>query len=217
MSWNISESGWITDNPSIKLMPRPNIEHGALTRITGIIVHQTDSDSAQQTLNSYRNQNANGAHFLIDRDGTIYQVASLKRKTWHVGKLRSKCLALHSCSPAELRELKDVKERPTAVNRIEMRKSVPLRYPSNEDSIGIEIVGRCDLPAALDKPGLTADARNRLRADFGVFEEVTPIQNRALQYLVANLSEALSIPDEVYPHSTVSRKNITEAVTAKWR
>ena len=217
MSWSISESGWITDEANIKAMPRPNIEHGVLGRITGIIVHQTDSDSAEQTLNSYRNANANGAHFLIDRNGTIYQVASLKRKTWHVGKLRSKCLALHSCSPAELKELNDAKGRPTAVNRIEMRKSVPLRYPSNEDSIGIEIVGKCILPAAMDKPGLTVEQRNKLRADFGVFEQVTPIQNKALQYLVTNLSEALSIPDEVYPHSTVSRKNITEAVTAKWR
>ncbi len=68
MGWNTSESGWITENPSINAMPRPNIEHGTLSR--------------------------------------------------------------------------------TAVNRIEMRKSVPPRHPSNEDSTGIEIVGKCNLPAA---------------------------------------------------------------------
>ena len=29
----------------------------------------------------------NGAHFLIDRDGAVYQTASMHKKTWHVGKL----------------------------------------------------------------------------------------------------------------------------------
>ena len=101
MTVSIDERGYLIA-PGVRHAPRPAIEHGALTAIKGIIVHQTDSDTAAATLNGYLTAGANGAHFLIDRDGAVYQVASLKKKTWHVGKLRSRCLAQHTCSPAEL-------------------------------------------------------------------------------------------------------------------
>src|ERR1035437_8490823 len=47
--------------------------------------------NAQSALSSYNNPSANGTHFLIDKDGTIYQTASVFQQTWHVGKLRSRC------------------------------------------------------------------------------------------------------------------------------
>lgn len=54
------------------------IEKGSreLERIVGIIIHQTDSPTAQATLNAY-NSGGNSAHFLIGKDGHIYQTASL--------------------------------------------------------------------------------------------------------------------------------------------
>ncbi|WP_275957694.1 N-acetylmuramoyl-L-alanine amidase [Rosenbergiella gaditana] len=53
------------------------IERGKLDKVNGIIVHQTNSPTAQSTFNSYNQTSANGAHFLIDKDGKIYQTASL--------------------------------------------------------------------------------------------------------------------------------------------
>lgn len=45
----------------------PAIERGKQTAaITGIVVHQTDANTVQSSLNSYRNPKANGAHLLID-------------------------------------------------------------------------------------------------------------------------------------------------------
>jgi N-acetyl-anhydromuramyl-L-alanine amidase AmpD len=216
MTVSINEKGYL-NAPGILHAPRPALEHGALTTIKGIIVHQTDSDTAAATLNGYMNAGANGAHFLIDRGGTIYQVASLKKQTWHVGKLRSRCFAQHTCSPAELVIQKKNEFRPNIVNKLEMRKTVPHRYPSNNDSIGIEIVGRCILPRHLDKASLSKGERERLRGEKGVFEPVNIVQQASLQRLIATLSMLLQVPSsEIFRHPEVSRKNPTEAGTAAW-
>jgi N-acetyl-anhydromuramyl-L-alanine amidase AmpD len=211
---DISEQGWFVD-AGITPAWRPMIEHGTLKTVKGIIVHQTDSTSADATLNSYRNAGANGAHFLIDKDGKTYQVASVKKKTWHVGKLRAKCLESHSCSAAEVRADRNFK--PGQVNKIEMQKSVPLRFPSNEDAIGIELVGKCVLDPKYIKPGMSERQISDLTAKYGVFETVTPAQNRALAALLKKIQDNLHVPsDQVFPHSQVSRKNETEGITAQW-
>src|SRR5262249_48567523 len=51
-----------------------SIEKGTLPRVNGIVVHQTGGATAQSALANY-NRGAEGAHFLIDKDGTIYQTA----------------------------------------------------------------------------------------------------------------------------------------------
>lgn len=102
-------------------------------------------------------------------------------------------------------------------NKIEMRKEVPARFPSNEDSIGIELVGRAVLPPNLIKPGMSAKQIAELRNEKGVFETVTPAQNVSLKRLISELQTVLDLSkDEVYPHARVSAKNPTEASTAQW-
>ena len=93
-------------NARVKRMPRPTIERGTMDTIHGIIVHQTGASTAASTLNSYERVSSNGAHFLIDRDGSVYQTASLHRKTWHVGKLRARCVLEKRCTPQEAKALK---------------------------------------------------------------------------------------------------------------
>lgn len=132
---------------------------------------------------------------MIDKDGTIYQVASLHRQTWHVGKLRARCVAEHRCSKIELDMLSHF--NPTAEHRMEMSKQVPQRYPSNEDSVGIEIVGAL--------------------ASQGVYETVNAQQNVSLQWLISELTSTFGIPmTEIFRHPVVSRKNPTEAESALW-
>lgn len=48
-----------------------------MTHVYGIVVHQTGAATAKSTLASYRNPGANGAHFLIDKNGHIYQTGSV--------------------------------------------------------------------------------------------------------------------------------------------
>lgn len=190
----VDNKGYILSD-RVTRSPRPMIEHGTLTRICGIIVHQTGGSTASSSLSSYLLQNANGAHFLIDKDGTTYQVASLKKQTRHVGKLKSRCVAEHRCTPTEVTALKTFS--PTAENRREMAKQVPDRYPSNQDSVGIEIVG-------------VADAK-------GIYEQVNAEQNASLHWLVAELTATFGIPmSEIFRHPDVSRKTASEAQSAAW-
>lgn len=218
MVTTVDKNGWITNDAGIVAAPRPMIEHATMTSVRGIIVHQTGSSSADSSLNSYKNAGAAGAHFLIDKDGTTYQVASMYKITWHVGKLKAKCLESHTCSPQEIKASKPF--NPSKLNKVEMVKSVPLRFPANNDAIGIEIVGKCVLDPKWIKPGMTADQISQLTDAHGVYETVTPAQNKALQQLVSKIQEGLAMSDEdkaqIYPHSQVSWKNVTEGTTAQW-
>lgn len=174
-----------------------SLEKGEMKKISGIIVHQTGAATAKSTLESYKRATANGAHFLIDKDGTIYQTASIYKQTWHVGKLKARCLVEKRCRPVDVELLK--KFNPARENAEELKKSVPDRYPSNQDSIGIEIVGAV------------------VGQHPEVFEAVSKQQNVSLQWLVTQLLATLQIKStEVFRHPEVSRKNITEASTAQW-
>ncbi|WP_034916302.1 peptidoglycan recognition family protein [Erwinia sp. 9145] len=197
----IDENGHV-DAARIIVKIFKTIERGKLDKVNGIVVHQTDSPTARSTFNSYQNAGANGAHFLIDKDGTIYQTASLFRITWHVGKSQSRCFLTKKCDPAEFKKMAVLEmdwKNFTKISRIEQEKTFPDRFPINSDSIGIEIVGKAG------------------KGDNPVFEHVNSLQNDALQWLINELADTLQVPlNEIYRHPEIARKNITEASTAKW-
>src|SRR5215475_1418629 len=83
---------------------KSKIEKGSLTKVNAIVVHQTGSSNAASSLSSY-DKGVNGAHFLIDKDGTIYQTARIDQKCWHVGNIKSRCNELKTCTSDELKEI----------------------------------------------------------------------------------------------------------------
>jgi hypothetical protein len=87
------------------------IEHSAMKTAHRIIVHQTGGSTAQSTFNSYSKKGAHGAHFLIDKDGTVYQTASLYKSTHHVGLLKPRCVLEKACSPVEIKRLGALKPK----------------------------------------------------------------------------------------------------------
>ncbi|RTQ36944.1 N-acetylmuramoyl-L-alanine amidase [Variovorax gossypii] len=193
----------------------PQIERGKrVGAITGIVVHQTDADTLSSSLNSYRNPKANGAHFLIDKDGTIYQTAAIYQRTNHVGPLKARCLVIPKCT------LRDFPEKvgPTAMHRIEMLKAPPDRYPGNMEAVGIEMVGRAKLPAGFRPiPEEATWPIEKLRGRHGIFDTPTAAQNQSLSWLVRVLQDSLQMTEgEVFRHPVVSRKNPTEAQGANW-
>lgn len=191
----IIDSNGVVQNPKITKARFPTIERGPMKSISGIVVHQTGAASAKSTINSYHQNFANGAHFLIDKNGAIYQTASVYRQTWHVGKLKARCLMENRCTAEENKALK--KFNPTAEHKREVVKSAPNRFPGNQDSIGIELVGEV--------------------THNGNYATVTSEQNTSLSWLVSQLTKTLSLrSSEVFRHPTVSRKNPTEASSATW-
>ena len=202
----IDAKGEVVD-ARIKRAISPALEIGEMKVVHGIIVHQTDSSNAASTLNTYKptkdNPKPSGAHFLIDKDGTIYQTVSIYKKAPHVGNLKSRCVAQHPCSPTELKALKG-QNIGKQIGRVEAKKKWPAKYPSNDDSIGIEIVGE-----AFPKGGPVVAKRT--------YESVTKEQQASLQWLIQELSFTLNVQmAEVFRHPTVSWKNKTEASTATW-
>ncbi|WP_321804460.1 peptidoglycan recognition family protein [Burkholderia sp. BCC1993] len=198
---SIDANGMVV-SPHVVRARKVQIERGAMQRISGIIVHQTGGPTAASALNSYQTASANGAHFLIEKDGTIYQTASLKKQTWHVGRIKARCVAEMRCTPVELEQLR--RFDPRGENQREMRKAVPDRYPSNTDSIGVELVGEA-LP--LNEPN----------PDRRTYDAAPEAQNDSLRWLIDELSVTLNVPmTEVFRHPTVSRKNRTEAARAQW-
>lgn len=197
------------DAERIKVEIFPRIERGNMAAVNGIVVHQTGGDKASSTFNSYldKEKTPNGAHFLIDKDGTIYQTASLYRTTNHVGLLQSRCMIEKKCTPVELKHAQNLlATKPfsagaRALSKSEEKKQWPNRYPSNADSIGIECVG--------ESPG---------EPNKEVFVPLTNAQQDSLKWLIKELSETLNISmQEIYRHPEIGRKNETEASTAKWR
>ncbi|MBU1351788.1 MAG: N-acetylmuramoyl-L-alanine amidase [Gammaproteobacteria bacterium] len=176
-----------------------NLEHGPISTVVAIVLHQTDSSTAQQTFNSYA-RSPHGAHFLIDKNGQVYQTASLLMRCQHVGRhIRSRCLEIDkpSCDSVAMARIQAMSwsNHVRALDAHERAKPYPQRYPINGDSIGIEIVGRS--------------------IDDKKYEAVTSEQNNSLQWLTGELYSHFSISSQdVYRHPEVSYKNPGEAASA---
>lgn len=123
-------------------------------------------------------------------------------QAWHVGKIRARCIVKLRCTSNELKLLK--KFDPIGTHKREMNKPVPDRYPSNQDSIGIELVGQA-LPLSEPNP------------DKRIYEPLTNHQQTSLNWLLDELRQTIKVPiTEIFKHPTVSYKNKTEAATAAW-
>ena len=88
------------------------------------------------------------------------------------------------------------------MNKSEAAKMVPDRFPSNEDAVGIELVG-ATIAGVAGAPE--------------TYETVTGAQNLALKWMIGELTRSLGVPmTEIFRHPDVSWKNATEASTAQW-
>jgi N-acetyl-anhydromuramyl-L-alanine amidase AmpD len=192
-------------DPRVKMQIFSNLERGSMTTVNAIVIHQTDSADAAGLFGGYKNTTV-GAHFLIDKDGTIYQTARITQKAHHVGKIRSKCLESHTCQIPEKKKRsrehdilyekgKKLLERYQNSFEYERLKQYPDRYPTNDDSLGIEVVGRF------------------IQAEQS-YEAPTVAQILSIKFLISELQRLLELHGQyLYPHSSISRKNPTEALT----
>lgn len=72
-------------NPLATWVPSPN--HDARRPVL-VVLHYTEQDSAQRSLDTLRTGNSGGrvsAHYLIGQDGTRYQLVSDTHRAWHAG------------------------------------------------------------------------------------------------------------------------------------
>ena len=72
-------------NPLATWVPSKNFD---ARRATLIVLHYTDEDSAEQALHTLRTANSGGpvsAHYLVGRDGHLYQLVADGKRAWHAG------------------------------------------------------------------------------------------------------------------------------------
>lgn len=183
----IDAKGYV-QNAAFVFRQIPALEHGPLPDIRAIVLHRTDSSTSASAFRAF--ERGIGTHFVVDKDGTVYQTASLNHKTWHVGKIRSRCEADGSCEPSEAAALRKMSF--SQKHGYEKSKPYPQRYPMNEDSVGIETV------ADYDPQTSTWDAATAAQAE----------SIRALVYLLKReygLSES-----DIYEHDRISYKTAGE-------
>lgn len=195
-------NGIIVDS-RITVKVSSSIEHGNINKVKSIVLHRTAGSSATSSLNGYASGQKTGAHFLIAKDGTIYQTASLDQLCWHVGILYARCAVENSCDPKELKTINSLlhqkgfkfSDRVRNVSKHESRKAYPMRYPSNNDSLGIEVVGRYN--KATD-----------------MFETPTSKQFESVKWLAEALIKeySLDLNKDVYAHGVIARKKEAEGI-----
>jgi N-acetyl-anhydromuramyl-L-alanine amidase AmpD len=72
-------------NPLADWVPSPNFEP---RRPVLIVLHATEQESVQQSLDTLRTGNSGGpvsAHYLVGRDGAIFQLVADDMRAWHAG------------------------------------------------------------------------------------------------------------------------------------
>lgn len=72
-------------NPMAQWVPSDNYDQ---RRAQVIVVHFTEQDSVQRSLDTLRTRNSGGrvsAHYLLGDDGAIYQLVSDEHRAWHAG------------------------------------------------------------------------------------------------------------------------------------
>ena len=182
----IGADGYLTD-PGITRTPIPALEHGHLRDVNGIVLHRTESSTARSTLNHWQgSSNPYGTHFLIDKDGTVHQTASLNHYTNHIGKIRSRGKDEGTASEQELETLKGYSLAQTNIH--ERSKGYPNRFPTSLDSVGIEVVGRYDKAT-------------------GTWDTPTPQQTEALNRLVGTLNNEYGLNSrDIYEHDKIGYK-----------
>lgn len=183
----VDEKGYV-QNAGFKFQPIAALEKGSLRGPRAIVMHRTVSSTAGSSLNAF--QRGIGTHFLIGKDGAIYQTASLLQKTYHVGPIRSRCFEEGNCDPREMAVVKALERQEAyrAVHDQEKLKGYPARFPMNEDSVGVEVVA------------MYSQASEQ-------WEAPTDAQRESITLLIRMLKNQYSLTDaDVYEHDKISRK-----------
>lgn len=180
----VDDKGWI-QNAGFVMKHIPALEKSAIRGPVAVVLHRTVSSTATSALSAFNR--GIGTHFVVDKDGTTYQCASLLKKTAHVGPIRSRCHADGTCSANELASFKQWASRMPCYEH-EKKKVYPTRYPMNEDSVGIETV---------------AMYHESTRA----WDAATPEQMTAIRHLVEILKGEYGMRDgDIYEHDKIAWK-----------
>jgi len=168
------------------------LEHGKISSIKAIVLHRTNSSSVKNIIGN----SSEGTHFWIEKDGTIYQAASLNKKTWHVGSgLYSK--EKDETGKGNYENTWPHKKRGAA----ELKKNYPNRYPINSDSVGIEVAGLWTKTSGKETTG---KYKGELK---GKWDDLTKEQEKSIVCICQALKKEYSLNNsDIYAHDEIKPK-----------
>lgn len=167
------------------------LEKGNLPTVNAIVLHRTGGATMASAITAFKSSGV-GTHYIIDKDGTIKQTASTGKYTYHVGKIRARCMAEGTCSEEEAKKIKGFGWSPKKIHDNEKTKKYPDRYPMNTDSIGIEVVGKYNTAAK-------------------IWDQATPQQKTSINFLIKKLKKTYNLTDrDIYEHDKISYKTAGE-------
>lgn len=185
----VDAKGYV-QNAGFVHQPIMALEKGVITGPKAIVLHRTDSTTATGSIQAF--QSGVGTHFIVDKDGTVTQTASLLKQTAHVGKIKSKCYESGTCPADETKKIKGWGFAPSKVYDHEKVKDYPARYPMNKDSIGIETV---------------AKYTEATKTTAAAWEAPTAEQSTSISRIVGILKKNYGISEkDIYEHDKISYK-----------
>ena len=188
----VDAKGYV-QNAGFTHQPISALEKGALKGPVAVVLHRTAGATLGSALSPAKS--GVGTHFYVDKDGTVHQTASLRHRTHHVGKIKSRCQMEGNCTPEEAEKIRSWGWAPTRIHNHEKAKPYPKRFPMNEDSVGIEVVARCLTHCAPDE------------GDQATWEPPTPEQAESIRTIVEILKSTYALGEEdVFEHDRISYK-----------
>lgn len=103
------------DKPPVRWFPSQKYSSRNGVKVNLVVCHYTVSRTAQSALDTLSKPLAQGgreasAHYLIDKDGTIYQLVSELNKAWHAPNVNRRSVGIeHVAMPGERLEAKQEK------------------------------------------------------------------------------------------------------------
>lgn len=172
--------------------PISDLSAGTVQGPKAIVLHRTGGSTASGAISAFKSSGI-GTHFVVDKDGTVYQTLRLSSFGWHVGKIKAKCKELGTCTKDDREKLDRFGWNPQAISNYETRhKEYPDRYPTSEESIGVEVVGKFDSVVSR-------------------WDEATDKQLESVRKLVECLKEHYKFSSaDIYQHDEISYKTVGE-------
>ncbi len=110
------------------------LDKGNRTDTNGIILHSTVTRSTKATIAAFKR--GVGTQLVVDKDGEIVKTSDLDDITYHVGKIKAR----DSSTSYTKKSGEKWGTYFSRIHKAESAKAFPSRFPTNNDSIGIEFV-----------------------------------------------------------------------------
>jgi N-acetylmuramoyl-L-alanine amidase len=153
-----------------KLVPqKPTPNRGGIIKPTLLVIHYTAGFTASSAVATLVNRSVQAsAHLVIDRDGSVTQLAPFNVKTWHAGpsswKGRAMCngfsigFELVNCGPVLLRADKKLIAEVAPSKVMDPKDCVDARHPNGERTPFWQIYPQAQVDAAAEIGALVCAA-----------------------------------------------------------